>query len=70
MQQREQLTTTIGGVCENASCGGVLDGVVQNYEIMAITAMCIKQENNINALNLLDNINMPSLLGDKPQNII
>ncbi len=69
MQQGQQLTTTIGGVCENTSCGDS-NGAVQNYEIMAITTTCIKQKNTINALNLLDNVNMPSLLGDTPQNII
>jgi hypothetical protein len=47
MQQREQLTTKIGGVCENASCGGDLDGVVQNCEIMAITQHALNKKTTL-----------------------
>ncbi len=28
VQQGQQLTTTIGGVCQNTSCGDDIDGVV------------------------------------------
>jgi hypothetical protein len=36
---------------------------------VAIATMCIRKENNINALGSLDNVDMLSLLGDTPQNI-
>jgi hypothetical protein len=36
VQQGQQLTLALGGVCQNTSCGD-LDGVVQNYEIVATT---------------------------------
>jgi hypothetical protein len=42
MQQGQKLTTTIGGVCQNISCGGDLDGVVQNSEILSTTTTCIR----------------------------
>jgi hypothetical protein len=69
VQQRQQWTTIIGIVCQNTSCGGDLDNVVQNCEVMAIATTCTRQENNINAFGSLDNANMPSLLRDTPQNI-
>jgi hypothetical protein len=33
VQQRQQWTTTIGSVCQNTSCGGDLDGVVQTMRL-------------------------------------
>lgn len=33
------MTLALGGVCQNISCGD-LDGVVQNYEIVATTTTC------------------------------
>jgi hypothetical protein len=35
VQQGQQLTLALGGVCQNTS--GDLDGVVQHYEIVATT---------------------------------
>jgi hypothetical protein len=66
VQQGQQLIAIVGSLCQNTSCGDDLDGVVQNYEIMTTSTMCTKQENTINALGSLDNVGMPSLLGDTP----
>jgi hypothetical protein len=66
VQQGQQLTTTVGSICQYTSCGDDFDGVVQNFKIMATSTMCIRQENNINALRSLDNVGMPSLLRDTP----
>jgi hypothetical protein len=41
VQQGQQLTLALGGVCQNISCGD-LDGVVQNYEIVATTTCTLK----------------------------